>query len=383
MLLLAGLTVGLVAAVVALLGGDPRRALLAIVEGSLGSPTSVAETLIKTTPLVFTGLSAAVAFRCGVWNIGAEGQFLAGMLAAALAGLLLPPLPPLVAVTLCLLCGAAGGALWAGFPAFLKVKRDVPEVISTIMLNFLAVYLIEYLVRGPIHDPTSTSDWSPLLPDATHLERLRTLTGVTLLGTAGSVTLPEGGKVLALGIEVGRLHLGVLLALLVVPLIWLWLSRTGTGFRIRAVGLNPVASAAAGISTARTIATAFLTSGALAGFGGAVELLGLIQRMYRYAPGEPGYGFSGIAVALLGQLHPLGVLLSALFFGGLSAGCSQMQRSAGISFHVAYLIQAAVVLLLISAPALRLRLQKSARDEVRSANGDAPPTTREGLKSPR
>ena len=356
--LLTGLTVGLIAAVVALLGGDPRRALLAIGEGAVGSPTSVAETLIKTTPLVFTGLSAAVAFRCGVWNIGAEGQFLAGMLAAALAGLLLPPLPPPVAVTLCLLCGAAGGALWAGFPAFLKVKRDVPEVISTIMLNFLAVYLIEYLVRGPIHDPTSTSDWSPLLPDATHLERLHRLTGVKLLGTAGSVTLPDGGKVLALGIEVGRLHLGVLLAFLVVPLIWLWLSRTGTGFRIRAVGLNPIAAAAAGIPTARTIATAFLTSGALAGFGGAVELLGLIQRMYRYAPGEPGYGFSGIAVALLGQLHPLGVLLSALFFGGLSAGCSQMQRSAGISFHVAYVIQAAVVLLLISAPVLRLTLAR-------------------------
>ncbi|MCC2668199.1 MAG: ABC-type transporter, integral rane subunit [Armatimonadetes bacterium] len=351
-LLLAGVTVALVAAIVALLGGDPRKALLAILEGSIGSPTSITETLIKATPLVFTGLSAAVAFRCGVWNIGAEGQFLAGMLSAALAGLLLPPLPPPVAVSLCLVCGAAGGALWAGFPAFLKLKRDVPEVISTIMLNFLAVYLVEYLVRGPIHDPTSTSDWSPLLPEWTHLERLRALTGLRTVG-GGSLTLPGGEKVLGLGIEVGRLHLGVLLAFLVVPLVWLWFTRTGTGFRIRAVGLNPVASASAGIATARTIGIAFLSSGALAGLGGAVEILGLIQRMYRYAPGEPGYGFSGIAVALLGQLHPLGVLASALFFGGLSAGCSQMQRSAGISFHVAYVIQAAVVLLLISAPAIK------------------------------
>jgi len=340
-------TVGVIGVIVLLLGGDPAKALLAILAGSIGTPTSVAETLIKTTPLVFTGLSVAVAFRCGVWNIGAEGQFLAGMLGAAVAALYLPPLPPFVTVALCLLAGCLAGGLWAVGPALLKLKRDVPEVISTIMLNFLAVYLIEYLVRGPMHDPTSASDWSPLFPPHTYLPRLQDLTGIRAVG-GGSLLLSGGQPVLALGIEVGRLHVGVALAFLVVPLVWLWLTRTGVGFRTRAVGLNPVAAATAGLPVARTLAIAFVTSGALAGLGGAVEVLGLIQRMHRYAPGYPGYGFSGIAVALLAQLHPAGVLFSALFFGALAAGCGQMQRAAGIPVHVAYVIQAAVVLLLIS-----------------------------------
>jgi len=346
-LLVACVTLVVVGAVVLLLGGDPAKALLAILAGSIGTPTSVAETLIKTTPLIFTGLSVAVAFRCGVWNIGAEGQFLAGMLGAAVAALYLPPLPPFFTVLLSLLAGTFAGGIWALGPTLLKLKRDVPEVISTIMLNFLAVYLIEYLVRGPMHDPASASDWSPLLPARAYLPHVQDLTGVRALGS-GSLILAGGQPVLALGIDVGRVHLGVGLAFLVVPLVWLWLSRTGVGFRTRAVGLNPIAAATAGLPVARTIAIAFLTSGALAGLGGAVEVLGLIQRMHRYAPGYPGYGFSGIAVALLAQLHPVGVLFSALFFGGLAAGCGQMQRSAGIPVHVAYVIQAAVVLLLIS-----------------------------------
>jgi ABC-type uncharacterized transport system permease subunit len=341
------LTAGLVALIVAALGGDPRQALPALAQGSVGSPTSVAETLIKATPLLLTGLSVAVAFRCGVWNIGAEGQFLVGMLGTAVAGLYLPKMPPALSASLCLLAGTAAGALWAALAAALKLKRDVPEVISTIMLNFLAVYLIEYLVRGPMHEPGSASDWSPLLPNWTHLAKLRVLWGVGTVG-GGTVALPDGRPLLALGVEAGRLHLGVILALLVVPAVWVWLNRTGTGFRIRAVGQNPIAAQTAGIPVSRTIAISFLVSGALAGLAGGIEMLGLIQRMYRYLPGDPGYGFSGIAVALLGQLQPVGVLLSALFFGALAAGCSQMQRTAGISFHVAYVIQAAVVLLLIS-----------------------------------
>lgn len=348
------LAVGLVAVVVRLLGGDPAAALRAIHAGSVGSASSVAETLIKATPLILTGLSVAVAFRCGVWNIGAEGQFLVGMLGSAVVALSLPPLPPLVAALLCLLGGTAAGAAWALAPALLKVRREVPEVISTIMLNFLAAYLVEYLVRGPMKDPRSASDWSPMLPEWTHLARLGPLLGAPTLG-GEPLRLPDGRPLLATGVEIGRLHLGVLLAAAVVPVVWLWLSRTGAGFRIRAVGLNPEAAAAAGVSVPRTLILAFVVSGALAGLGGAIEIQGLIQRMYRYAPGSPGYGFSGIAVALLGGLQPLGVLASALFFGALSAGSSQMQRSTGISFHVAYVIQAAVVLLLVSVRGLRRR----------------------------
>jgi simple sugar transport system permease protein len=239
--------------------------------------------------------------------------------------------------------------LWALVPALLKLKRGVPEVISTIMLNFVAVYLIEYLVRGPLKDPQSSTDWSRLLPDSTHLPRLRALWNVRTLG-GGAIHGPGGSALVALGVDAGRLHLGVLLAAMVVPLAWLLLTRSTMGFQTRALGLGADAARATGIPTVRATLLAFLTSGGLAGLGGAIELLGVVQRMYLYAPGSPGYGFGGIAVALLGQLHPLGISLAAFFFGALSAGCSQMQRTAGVSMHVAALVQAAMVLLLISLP---------------------------------
>ncbi len=338
-----------IALVVLALGGQPGEALSAILTGSTGTPAGLTETLIKATPLILTGLCITVAFRCGIWNIGAEGQLLMGMLGSAATALALPPLPPLLAAPLCLLAGAASGAAWAGFAAWLKVRRDIPEVISTIMLNFLAVYLIEYLVRGPMRDAQSINDWSPPMPEWTQLARLREISGIRQVG-GGTLSLPNGQPVLAFGLDAGHLHLGVLLAIATAGAVWLWLARTGVGFRIRAVGFNPVAALTAGMPVSRTVWIAFLASGALAGLGGAVEQLSVISRLHRFAPGEPGYGFSGIAVALLAQLHPAGVLGSALFFGALSAGCDRMQRVAGISFHVAYVIQAVIVLLLACLP---------------------------------
>jgi ABC-type uncharacterized transport system permease subunit len=361
------LSAAVAAAVVLLLGGHPLKALAAIHAGSVATPASLTETLVKATPLAFTGLGIAVAFRCGVWNIGAEGQLLVGMLAAAFMALALPGIHPAVAVPVCLCAGAVAGMLWAALPALLRLRRDVPEVISTIMLNFLAVYLIQYLVRGPLKDPRSASDWSPLLPAGSHLPRL----AVPGAGDGASLRLPDGTPVLALGVDAGRLHAGVLLALLVGVLLWLWLARSRTGFQIRAVGLNAEAARAAGMPVARVTTIAFLLSGALAGLGGAVEILGLVHRLYRYEPGSPGYGFSGIAVALLGQLHPAGVLTAALFFGGLTAGCNQMQRVAGVSFQVAYVIQAVVVLLLITLP--RGRRFRVHRAEPPGYEGGKPP----------
>lgn len=349
------LAAAVVSAIVMVLGRDPGDALGAIHAGSVGSGSGVSETLKKAAPLVFTGLSVALAFRCGIWNIGAEGQFLAGMLGATITALALPPLPPALAVALALVAGALSGAAWAAGPALLKLRRGVPEVISTIMLNFLAVYLIQYLVRGPLRDPTSASDWSPLIPEPARLPQLRSLFGIGIVG-GDPVRMADGRPLLALGFDAGILHVGVVLALAAAPVVWFWLARSRFGFRLRAVGLNDAASRSSGIPVARTVLVAFLTSGALAGLGGGVEVLGVIQRMYRYEPGSPGYGFSGIAVALLAGLHPMGVMAAALFFGALSAGCNQMQRSAGISFQVAYVIQAAVILVLVGAPRLRLGL---------------------------
>lgn len=360
---LLAVAAGLTALIVLIVGGDPARSLTALHNGSIGSPSSLTETLIKATPLLFTGLSVAIAFRCGIWNIGAEGQFLAGMLGAAAVALALPPLPTLVAAPICLAAGAAAGALCAAIPTALKLKRGVPEVISTIMLNFLTVYLIQYLVRGPLKDPKSSSDWSSVLPKVTHLPRLGELLGIRSLG-GDTLRLPNGQPLLALGIDAGRLHLGAVVAVVVGLAVWLWLARSRAGFRLGAVGKSPEAARTTGIPVGKTVALAFLLSGALAGLGGAVEILGLVQRMYGYNPGSPGYGFSGIAVALLGQLHPAGVMAAALFFGALAAGCSQMQRAAGISFEVAYVIQAALVLLLVALPtkAWRSRLLSSAND---------------------
>lgn len=345
----------LVAATVALLGGDPVRALQAIHRGSVAQPRSLTETLIRTTPLVFTGLAVAVAFRCGLWNIGAEGQFLVGMLGSSLAALVLPPLPAPLGPLACLAAGALAGALWASLAVVLRLRRNVSEVISTIMLNFLAVYLLEYLVRGPLRDPQSIDEVGAPIPDWARLARFSKLFGVREVG-GGSLPLPDGQPGLALGVDAGYLHGGVLLAVLTVALVWVWLARSGTGFRIRAVGLNPAAAAASGMPVARTMVVAFLVSGALAGLAGGVEQLATVSRLHRYAAGDPGYGFSGIAVALLGNLSAPGVFGAALFFGALRAGCDQMQRTAGISYHVAYVIQAVLVLLLL---ALRLERRKS------------------------
>ncbi len=331
---LAGLVIGVTAGVVAALGGDPGTAVAALLRGCMGTHASQAETLVRSTPLILTGLAVAFAFRAGLFNIGAEGQLLVGMLSATLAALTLPALPPVVGPGVCLIAGAVGGMLWALAPGWLRLQRQVPEVISTIMLNFLAVYLIDYLVRGPLKDPASVDDWSRRLPDWARLARLVTV-------------WPEAGPW-------GRLHAGIALAVGLALLMWFWSARTGIGFRLRAVGLNPDAAAAAGQPVARTLLTAMLLSGALAGLAGAVEQIVSLSRLHRYSPGEPGYGFSGIAVALLGGLHPAGVLASALFFGALAAGCQQMEREAGVGYQLAYVIQAAVIILVLAVTQSRL-----------------------------
>lgn len=354
---LLALSAGTVALVVRLLGGNAGAALQALHLGSIGTPNSVTNSLIAATPLILTGLSVAVAFRCGIWNIGAEGQLLVGMLGAAFTALHLPPLPPVVAVPLCLLAAAVCGALWAALPAFLKLKRNVPEVISTIMLNFLAVYLLEYLVRGPLKDPSSIDEVGVALPEWARLARLSRAFGLRHLG-GDVLRLPNGQPLVAAGLDLAFLHLGVFLAVVTALGMWLWTARSGAGFRIRITGANPTAASAAGVPVARTLALAFLLSGALAGLCGGVEQLATVSRLHRYAAGEPGYGFSGIAVALLGGLQPLGVLAAALFFGALRAGSEQMQRSAAVSVHVASVVQAALVLLLVSVSLSRHGLSK-------------------------
>ena len=285
--------------------------------GAAGDFYRLSETAVKACPLLFTGLAVMLALRAGLWNIGAEGQLLVGALAAAWVGQYTASLPALLAITGLMTAAFSAGFLWAGCAAYLKQKHNVNEVISTIMLNFVAVYFVSYGVHGPLMEAAGQYPQTDPLPLAATLPRL----------------FPPS-----------RFHLGVLLALVVAILVWFYLFRTKAGFRLRATGANPIAARFAGIAVEREIALAFLLSGALAGLAGGIEVSGVTQRVYEKF--SPGYGYTAIAVALVGQRSPIGVIFAALFFGALDAGASTVQRTVGVSSALTSVIQAIVVLFL-------------------------------------
>jgi len=304
------------------MGFEAIPATAALLRGSLGSGYAITSaTLVRATPLILTGLSVAIAFRAGVFNIGAEGQLLAGA-AAATALSLLPGLShsrwnPVVALVI----GAAAGGLWAGISALLRARFHVLEVISTILLNFVALYLVGYLVRGPLQEPLHIYPQSSTIDAAARLPRM----------------LPGS-----------RLHVGFLVALAVAMAAWWVVRYTAAGFRLRAIGANPDAARIAGeIDVARTGARAFIVSGAIAGLAGAIELTGVTFALYENI--SPGYGYTGIAVALLARLDAAGVIASGLLFGALEAGASAMQRDAGVPTVVVSIVEAIIILGLIVA----------------------------------
>ncbi len=312
-----------VTAVVALSGASPVTALAALLHGAVGSPAGLTESLLETIPLLLTGLGVALAFRCHLWNIGAEGQLLVGELAAVALAVRLSHWPAAALLPAVLLAGAAAGSVWAAIAAALRITRGVPEVIGTIMLNFLALYLVSWCVTEPLKEPGQDIPRTVLIPEAARLPILAS----------------------------GGLHAGLPIALAAVMLIAFLLTCTVLGFRIRAVGLNPEAAAAAGLPVRRTMMRAFLWSGALAGLAGAIQLAGVDYRVY--GGSSPGTGYTAVAVALLGRLHPVGVALAALFFGALIAGSNEMQRAAGVSSVTAYIIQGLALILLIAPPRVR------------------------------
>jgi general nucleoside transport system permease protein len=325
---LAGAAVGLLigAALIAASGADPLAAYEGLLRGALGGPRQLTETALKATPLLIVGLGLVVAFRCRVWNIGAEGQYLAGALAGVLVGLAgQGGLPAWALVPLMLAAGVAGGALWAGVAAWLRLRFRVDEIIATIMLNFVAAYAVSYLARGPLRDPAGFLPQSARLEDAA---RLPTLPG-------------------------SRIHLGVLVALLLVPAVHVLLWRTVQGFRLRAVGAGPGVARAAGMNVGAGLAFAFLCSGALAGFAGVVEVSALHARLKDGVSAD--YGFAGILVALLGRLHPAGVLLAATFFAALTIGTQAMHSAHGLPASLAQVLQVTVILVTLGADALARR----------------------------
>jgi simple sugar transport system permease protein len=338
-------TVLLATALLLALGGyDVHTALSALWSGSVGSWYSLTSaTLVRAIPLMLSGCAVAIAFRAGVFNIGAEGQLLAGAAAATAVALALPAFGT-ATLLLALVLGAAGGAAWAAIAALLRSRFGVLEVISTIMLNFVALYTVSYLVRGPLQEPTHVYPQTSSIADAVRLGQIP---------------------------GAGRLHLGIVLALAVVVTAGWMLRHTAAGFRLLAVGESTSAAASAGqIDVAAVTLRAFMLSGALAGLAGAVEVLGVTYALYENI--SPGYGYTAIAVALLARLDPWRVVLSALLFAALEAGAGAMQRDAGVPSTLVSVIEALLILAVVGADALRRRRAVGRADGRAEWGSDAP-----------
>jgi simple sugar transport system permease protein len=319
--LAAVLTAGAVLGLLLAAGGyDARAAFDALWRGSLGTSYAVVSaTLVRATPLVLAGLAVAVAFGAGILNVGAEGQLLAGGAAGAAVGVRWAASLGALTVPAELLAGALAGAAWAGIAAALRRRFGVLEVISTLLLNFVALNAVGWLVRGPLQEPTRVYPQS------------------ASLGAAARLPLLVPGS---------RLHVGFALALACAVALWWALRSTAAGFRVRAVGLNPFAAATSGeVKVGRVETGAFLASGALAGLAGAVEVTGVTYALYESL--SPGYGYTAIAVALLARLHPLGVVGTGILFGALEAGAAAMQRDAGVPAVLASVVEAAMILLVL------------------------------------
>ncbi|WP_395145978.1 ABC transporter permease [Armatimonas sp.] len=306
----------LLAAVILAAKASPIAVAAALLRGAFGSKDSVANTLIQTTPLLLTGLGVGLTFKGKLFNIGAEGQFLLGAVFAIWAGT--QKLPPPVLLPLALLAGALGGALWAGLAAALKLWRGVQEVLSTLLLNFVAIQLVAWMVRGPLQEAVKQYPQSDKLAISSRLAFLWP-------GT--------------------QLHQGFLIALFLAVVVWAYLSKTASGFALRAVGAGAEAAEAAGISVAKTTWGTFLLSGALSGLAGAIQICGVTY--FLADPYSKGYGYTAIAVALLANLSPLWTVLTALFFGALTAGATEVQ-SAGVSSVVIQVLQAVTLLTVLT-----------------------------------
>jgi len=336
--LVASVTV-LVAALAQAGGYDPLRALAAMWHGSLGTWYAISSaTLVRSTPLMLTGLAVALAFTAGVMNIGAEGQLLAGAAMATTVGSALGHAPATVVLPATLTSAAIAGAAWAYVPAWLRRRFGVLEVISTIMMNFVAVYLVGYLVRGPLQEPLRIYPQSAALPEPARLPLL-------FAGT--------------------RLHWGFAIAMACALAVWWVLRSTAAGFRVRVVGSNPIAARSASlIDVGATTLWTFLASGLLAGLAGAIEVMGVTYSLYENL--SPGYGYTAIAVALVGSLDPLLTAVSAILFGALEAGAAAMQRDAGVPSVLASVVEASIIVLLIALNALRYRRRPRRQGETRT-----------------
>ena len=308
-------SLGIFSGILLAMGFSPLLSFEAILYGAFGSVFSATETFIRVSPLLLGALAFLVAFKSRFFNIGVEGQLYIGALTAYLAASQLGGLPGLLAVPLVALAAFAGGIAWLAIPLLMRIKLEVNEVFSTLVMNFVAVLVISWLTTGPIKDPIAVNPQTARIPESTWLP-------VLIPGT--------------------RFHLGVFAAILSSFLISGILYRTVLGYEIRAVGLNPRAAKHGGVSVARSLASVGLLSGGLAGLAGMIEITGTSHLL---AQGfSPGFGYQGIGVAALGGFHPIGALSASILFAILSIGGEAMQRGARVPIEVIYILQATVVL---------------------------------------
>ncbi|MEI8215826.1 MAG: ABC transporter permease [Eubacteriales bacterium] len=319
-----GFAVGAICIIIA--GSNPLVAYFALFRGSLGSIPNFGETLYKMTPILFTGLSVALAFRCGLFNIGAEGQYIVGTITAVATSWYFSWLPGFVLIPLILLFGLFAGGIWGGFAGFLKAQFGVHEVITTIMMNYIALHTTNLLVRTVFNPQT-------LIPGSVR--------------EAFTVPISDKAKLLKMSDIIPQFgyssaHVGIFIAIVAALAIYFLLFKTTVGYEIRSVGFNADAAEYGGISKRKNTILSMFLSGGLAGLGGAVQVTGVIYMVNQVAAG-PGYGFTGLSVALVGSSHPLGVIASALLFGILDNGARQMQL-AGIPKEVTAIIQAVILI---------------------------------------
>jgi simple sugar transport system permease protein len=340
LLLAFGLSMGLVR----FAGANPRDALMYLLGGSFADLFGIGTTIVKTTPLLLAGLGVGISLRAGLFNIGAEGQIYMGGLAAALVGLFIRGLPAFVHLPLALLAAAAGGGLWGLIPAILKTRRGVNEIISTLLMNYIGALLVSMIVNEWLKEPAAPYPYTAPL--------------------AASAFLP-------IVIPTTDAHAGILIGLAFGGLAYFALGRTAYGFRLRAVGASPAAAAYAGIDVNRTLVSAMVIGGALAGLGGASQVLGLQHRLFEGF--SPGYGFDAVVIGFLSNGNPIGIIATSFFFGALRSGADMMQRNAGVPFAIVFAIQGLAVVLLAASLPLRQRwTRRYGRSEVKVARQPEP-----------
>jgi ABC-type uncharacterized transport system permease subunit len=329
---------GVGAIMLLMMGASPTVAYPALVEGAFGSGNALADTLVKATPLLLVGIGICIAFRGGVINIGGEGQLIVGAVSATLVGLLLPGSPAWVIVPLAMTAGFLGGAIWGGIPGILKAYFNVNEILSTIMMNAIAVQGMNFLLRDPLIDPVQANAASRI-PQTARLDR--------------AFDLPR--------LVPTRLHLGAGLAVILAFAVYVLLWRTTLGYRIRAVGQSAAASRYAGISVKHHLVLALLLSGAFAGLAGAIQVYGVHHRMFTdgSAAGFTGSaGFNGIVAALFGQLHPIGTIPASFIFGALLVGANKMQRVVQVPSAFVTALNGLVVVFVVSSAYFSRRLAR-------------------------